>query len=211
MNELTGYWQVNLADMLEELGEDKVKAILSGFSCPLNDDVEYFLKTKAIEFARQRIAATHLVFASFQKKPVLVGYYALANKNLSIKANCLNSKLRSKMKRFGIYDEAYKCYDIAVPLIGQLGKNYQNDYNKLITGDELLKMACVRVYDVQRVMGGRLVYLECEDTEKLTDFYTRNGFVKFANRNLDGDEIGANTVRYLVQMLKYLSDEDYAS
>lgn len=30
---------------------------------------------------------------------------------------------------------------IVAPLIAQLGKNYANGYNKLITGDELLAMA----------------------------------------------------------------------
>ena len=37
------YRIVNLSVMLEELGEDAVKAILSDFSCPLNKDVEFFL------------------------------------------------------------------------------------------------------------------------------------------------------------------------
>lgn len=41
------YYQVNLQNMLEELGKDRVEAILSDFSCPLNEDVEYFLKRKA--------------------------------------------------------------------------------------------------------------------------------------------------------------------
>ena len=38
---MTEYKIVNLSAMLEELGEDAVKAILSDFSCPLNPDVEF--------------------------------------------------------------------------------------------------------------------------------------------------------------------------
>ena len=34
------YYQVNLQNMLEELGKDRVETILSGFSCPQNEDVE---------------------------------------------------------------------------------------------------------------------------------------------------------------------------
>lgn len=56
------YYQVNLQNMLEELGKDRVETILSGFSCPQNEDVEYFLKRKAILFSQQGFAKTFLVF-----------------------------------------------------------------------------------------------------------------------------------------------------
>lgn len=39
---MTGYGLVNLKEMIEEVGEDRVKEILSAFSCPLNKDVEFF-------------------------------------------------------------------------------------------------------------------------------------------------------------------------
>ncbi len=38
----THFVQINLSDLLDELGEDEVKDILSSFSCPLNADVEKF-------------------------------------------------------------------------------------------------------------------------------------------------------------------------
>lgn len=50
---MTGYRVVNLAMMIEELGEGETKRILSDFSCPLNPDVEFFILKKAIEFAKQ--------------------------------------------------------------------------------------------------------------------------------------------------------------
>lgn len=40
---MTGYRVVNLAMMIEELGEGETKRILSDFSCPLNPDVEFFM------------------------------------------------------------------------------------------------------------------------------------------------------------------------
>lgn len=70
---MTGYRVVNLAVMIEEIGEDAVKGILSNFSCPMNPDVEFFLRAKAISFAKQGWAQTHLVFASYKGKTVLVG------------------------------------------------------------------------------------------------------------------------------------------
>lgn len=205
---MEGFWQVTLKDMVEELGEAAVKEALSHFSCPLNEDVEMFLKEKAILFNRNGYAATHLVYRSYKGKPVLVGYYALANKAVSIKASTLNSKWRQRLNRYAQYDGEFKRYQIALPLIGQLGKNFANGYNKLISGDELLGIACQKIIETQSVFGGKMAYLECEDKSRLLEFYTRNGFYEFAHRNLDKDEIGHAEQRYLVQMIRYFSSKE---
>ncbi|ERJ00833.1 hypothetical protein HMPREF0262_00422 [Clostridium sp. ATCC 29733] len=93
---------------------------------------------------------------------------------------------------------------IAAPLIGQLGKNFKDNANSLITGDELLKMACDKVAQAQEIIGGKIVYLECEDKLRLMDFYDRNGFVKFGSRVLDDDEKDSIYGDHLLQMLRYL-------
>lgn len=56
------YIELNLLEMLDTYGEDKLQAVLSHFMCPQNTDVENFILSKAIGFARQRIAMTYLVF-----------------------------------------------------------------------------------------------------------------------------------------------------
>lgn len=206
MAELTGIWQANLHDMISEIGEEKTKELLSGFLCPQNLDVQYFLREKAILFAKQGFATTYLVFMSHQGNTVLVGYYALAIKAVVIKGTALNAKWRGRLRRYADYDEELKQFTIALPLIGQLGKNYENDYNRLISGDDLLQMACDKVRSLQMMASGKMAYLECEDIEPLTEFYERNGFYRFANRNLDGDERDVSKTAYLVQMLKYFSD-----
>ena len=68
----------------------------------------------------------------------------------------------------------------------------------------MLKLACDKVKFVQGEIGGRIVYLECEDKEKLIQFYSDNGFVAFGIRRLDKDEVNIIDGSYLVQMLKYL-------
>lgn len=201
---MTGYVQVNLNNMLNELGENKVKSILSDFSCPMNKDVEDFIKLKAIEFSKQGIARTHLIFASYKEAPVLVGYFALATKFFTIQKNALSNSLRAKIAKFGQYNKDLKRYIISAPLIGQLAKNYSHGYNKLITGDELLKLALDKVSNIQKEIGGKIVYLECEDNEKLINFYSDNGFVSFGKRNLDADEVDSLQGTYLIQMLKYI-------
>lgn len=204
---MTGYRVVNLAALIEEMGEDAAKSILSNFSCPLNPDVEYFLSSKAIDFAKQGWAQTHLVFASYKEKWVLVGYFALANKYIRISAAKLGksgSTLRKRISKFATYDSELKSYILSAPLIAQLGKNFTNGYNKLITGDELLEEACDKISRIQLDLGGKFAYLECEDKLCLTDFYTRNGFCDFDTRTLDPDETDKLDGEYLVQMLKYI-------
>lgn len=201
---MTGYRVVNLGALIEELGEDAAKSILSDFSCPLNADVEYFLSTKAIEFAKQGWAQTHLVFASYKEKWVLVGYFALSNKTICVPGKNLSNTLKKRISKFAAYDSNLKSYILSAPLIAQLGKNYTNGYNKLITGDELLNEACNKISRIQFELGGRFAYLECEDKPKLTDFYSKNGFCNFDTRKLDKDETDKLHGEYLVQMLKYI-------
>lgn len=199
------YIQINLNNMLDELGEDRVRDILSTFSCPMNLDIENFLKIKAIEFAKQGIARTYLIFAPHNEKPVLVGYFTLAAKFFIISKDALSKSMRKKIIKFGQYDPDTERYIISAPLIGQLGKNYSNQYDKLITGDELLKIACDKVLAIQQQIGGKVVYLECEDKPKLIKFYEENGFFIFGKRELDHDETDKLEGKYLIQMLKILS------
>ncbi len=205
---MTGYGLVNLKDMLHELGEDRTKEILAGFSCPMNKDVEFFLHCKAIEFAKQGIAQTQLVLTSYKDEPVIVGYFTLSNKVLEIPRKNVSKNLAKKVNRFAMTRDAHTSmtdnYMISAPLIGQLGKNFANGYNKLIPGDVLLKLATDKVRDIQAVLGGKFVYLECEDKEALLRFYSDNGFVIFGKRNLDRDERDMQTGQYLVQLLKFL-------
>lgn len=117
------------------------------------------------------------------------------------------SKLRSRINQFATYDSDSKSYILPAPLIAQLGKNYSNGYNNLITGDELLAEACNKIKRMQFDMGGKFAYLECEDKHKLTSFYKKNGFWEFDKRKLDKDETDKLDGDYLVQMLKYFHRE----
>lgn len=200
-----GYKIINLKDIYNNLGENRTKEILKEYKCELNNDVEYFLKEKAIEFSKQDISRTFIVMSQYQGKEVIVGYFAIANKSTTIKKFILSNTKRKKLLKYAEYDNENKGYTIALPLIGQLGKNYNNGYNKLITGDILLKFACDKIKETQDILGGRYVFLECEDNKKLKEFYEENGFECFGKRNLEKDERKRNSGEYLLQMLRDLS------
>ncbi len=200
---MEGFQKINLLDFIDEIGEEKAKSFLEIFSCPYNADVEDFFKNKAITFARQRLSSVWIVFASYKGEWCLCGYFALAQKHFHIDLKALKSNLRGRIRKFATYDKEINKYLLVAPLIGQLGKNFFSGYDKLITGDELLKIACDTVKQAQRILGGRIVYLEAEDVPALINFYERNGFYKFGQRSIDSDEKlkGKN----LIQFLKYLN------
>lgn len=153
-----GYKIINLKDIYNNLGEERTKEILSDYKCELNKDVEYFLKERAIEFSKQDYSRTYIVMSQYKDKDVIVGYFAITNKITNIKKVKLSETKRKKLLKFAIFDKESKSYNISLPLIGQLGKNYNNEYNKLITGDILLKLACDKIKEVQELLGGRFVF-----------------------------------------------------
>lgn len=203
---MAGYSILSLSDIIDEKGEDFCREILSFFSCPPNPDVEKFLtKRSAIDFAKQSIAQTFLVYVSYRGKNVLCGYFTIANKYIVVGSHSVSKTTARRLRKFAMPNISDDNLVIMAPLIAQLGKNYMNDYRKLITGDELLKMAIDKVSAAQRIIGGKVVYVECEDIDILKKFYEDNGFVIFGKRRLDKEERGEMNGSHLIQLLKYLN------
>lgn len=200
------YIQINLNEVIKGIGEDETKRILSSFSCPLNHDVEMFLHDKAIEFSKRGFAKTHLVFwlspDGLEKE--LVGYYALATKSFILTKDAIPKNLYKKLSQYGTYNTDLRKTIIPALLIGQLGKNYDNGNDCLISGGELLQLALEKVQSIQNDAGVRYAYLECEDIPALVHFYEKHGFVQFGKRALDVDESNIKG-SYLIQLLKKIS------
>lgn len=197
--------KIRLNDMISELGESEVKTILSCFVCDKNKDVQMYIRDKAIEFSKQGWAKTTLVFwvSDDEKEKHLVGYFTIASKYICVSKDAISKGLAKKMSTHGTFNAKTREYIVPAPLIAQLGKNFADGNNYLIPGDELLQMALDKVKDIQEELGGKFVYLECEDKQALVDFYERNGFTGFGKRRKDRDEIEVDG-EYLRQFLRYL-------
>jgi len=192
---------IPLQDIVEELGEDCAKEVLSEFSCPINKDVEYFLLHKAIEFNRQGLSMTHLIFDQYKGRNRLVAYFTLAPKIISCSKDFLSRSMRDRIKRFAPLVNGY--YTIPAVLLAQLSKNYTNGLDKLISGEELLSLALDVVGVVHSLVGGRIIFVECEDVRSLRKFYERNGFIYSGKRSLDGDETNIKGV-CLLQLIRWI-------
>ena len=182
-----------------ELGEDELLQILSEFSCPLNPDVERFLKYSSIEFTKKNQSVTYLVFSVADGK--LLGYFTLALKPLTVRGETVSNTVKRKLLRVSELDKKSDTYTMSAYLIAQLGKNYSEDDGKMITGAELLELAWDKIKATQYMFGGMVTFLEAENEEKLLSFYRNNRFSQFDTRQTISDTDEAHE---LVQFLRLL-------
>ena len=182
-----------------ELGEDELLQILSEFSCPMNPDVERFLKYSSIEFTKKNQSVTYLVFSVADGK--LLGYFTLALKPLTVRGETVSNTVKRKLLRVSELDKKSDTYTMSAYLIAQLGKNYSENDGKMITGAELLELAWDKIKATQYMLGGIVAFLEAENEEKLLSFYRDNRFSQFDTRQTASD---TDESHELVQLLRLL-------
>lgn len=146
-------------------------------------DVDNFLKKQAIEFDRQRLSGTHLVFSQYKNKSVLVGYFTINNKPLVFTKRMLNkcsNTLKRKLYRKGETHIGNDNLIIQGYLIAQIGKNYSEEAlaTKSVRGIDLLTLAYEMILNGANVFGGSFIWLEYEDVDRLRDFYKNFGFTE---------------------------------
>lgn len=177
------YRKVLLNDLIYKfkLSEDDINSILAEFSCPLNDDVENFVRYKAVQFEKVDLARTYLVYVIDNEDFKLCGMYSLATGHLEI-----DSKLTRNQKKifFGTTYSLGKT--IYAHLIDQLSKNFANGNDKLISGDLLIELAFERIKEKNMWSPSPVIHIDCKDEPKLKEFYEKMGFVYF-KRNEDKD------------------------
>ncbi len=184
---MNAYTTVNILDMINVIGEDRVNQILSDFSCPKNEEIENFIKKNAIDFAKRKMSITHLVMDENGK---LAAIFALTHKAVKIKDEILSSTLRKKIKRYAQLDEDTNSYMVSAFLIAQFGKNYEEREGEPVNGNSLMDDAMDILAAVQHDVGGGVVYLECEDKPQLLSFYQNdnNFFRVFGERYSEVDQ-----------------------
>lgn len=192
---------LNIREYLEnedkKLGEDKLVQLLSEFLCPLNMDVERFLKQQAIEFTKKHQAVTYLVLSLEDAE--LLGYFSITIKPLVVKAEPFSNTARRKLARFSEIDKGEQTYNLAAYLIAQLGKNFSDRARGRITGQELLEAAIRQTQILQYQAGGMVVFVETDNKEKLLSFYENYGFKRFDTRQTASGKVESHE---LIQLLR---------
>ena len=203
MLETNRYLVINIRRYLNsdnpKLGESRLLQVLSGFSCPRNPDVERFLKKSSVEFTKKNQSVTYLVFDI--NSMVLVGYFTLALKPLTVRGETVSNTVKRKLLRVSELDKNTDTYTMSAYLVAQIGKNFTGGAEEKITGEELLELAWNKIKEMQYLGGGMVTFLEAENEGKLLDFYKANRFSQFDTRQTTSDVDEPNE---LVQLLRLL-------
>lgn len=179
-----------LLNLYEIVGNTELESLASklieGFSCPRNVEIESFLKNKALDFARRKCSISYLVLDEEKR---LLGYFTLTHKNLYVNAVKLSQTRKRRLRAFAGPDDGAGLFNVSAFLIAQLGRNFAIPPEEGIKGDELLRMALTKLQEAQAIVGGGVVFLECEDEEKLLSFYQRepNCFIPIGERTALSD------------------------
>ena len=187
---------VNILDGMEELGEEALKADLSYFVSEKNPEIEEFIREKAIEFAKRKLSITYLITDATDG--VILGYFTLTHKSVILSGEGLSKTFQKKLAAFSRLDKDTGNYVVSAFLLAQLGKNYAVELDRRISGKRMMELVNNVLLDVQRRIGGGVLYLDCEDTPKLKDFYSRENFKEFADRFSSEDE------RKYIQFMRFL-------
>ena len=173
--------------------------VLSGFSCPKNQDVANFFKEeRGGIYQKESVSYIPCVFRGKQGNAWI--FYPCIKAVVS-QGETVSRTTKRKLLRISELDEKSDTYTMSAYLIAQLGKNYTNGANEKITGKELVELAWTVIEDAQYMLGGIVTFLEAENEEKLLSFYRDNRFSQFDTRQTASDTEESHE---LVQLLRLL-------
>lgn len=190
------YTIMNILDLLDSVGSEEVQKGLSYFFCPLNQEIENFLQKNAIDFSRKKLSITYLLLDNLDG--AILGYFTLAHKAIEIRNENMSNTTLRKLSSHARLDTDANSFTASAFLLAQIGKNYGVEHGRRITGHELIGYANDIMADIQHRIGGGIIYLDCEDKQKLKNFYINaNHYKIFGERYSNSDGI-----RYL-QMIRF--------
>ncbi|MBR0167515.1 MAG: hypothetical protein IJQ08_02480 [Synergistaceae bacterium] len=170
----------NILDSVDLLGEENLRVELSRFVSAKNPEIEEFIKEKAIGFAKGKLSITYIL--NDMEDGAMLGYFTLTHKSLMVSGERLSKTTQKRLMRYARFDIETGNYVASAFLLAQFGKNYGVDKGKRISGSEMMKYVNVVLLDVQRRIGGGIMYLDCEDKGKLKEFYEGENFKKSGER-----------------------------
>lgn len=180
-----------------DVNEEQLKEIINSFSSPVNPDVERFLHRNSIMFTKKKQSISYMV----SQNGHLVGYFALAIKPVTFRSEVLSNSAKKVIERVSKYDAATGEYNASGYLIAQLGKNFRLAKELQISGADLLNIAINTIQLAQNIVGGTIVFLECENHKKLLDFYELNGFRAFSSRTVGNTNTETQVLNQLYRLI----------
>lgn len=172
--------EISLSTLIEKIGEDTTKKVLSDFVCKDNLEVEDYIRNKAMKHEKHGISKTVLVIDT--KTNAIVGFYSVTTKSF-----ILNEKMNSTAKKRLFGTSQTNGNIIPAILIGQLGKN--ENVKSDFTGKMLMDFIFLYIKRMSDLTPSVIVYVEHDGREKLVKYYESVGFKPF-KREKEESECG---------------------
>lgn len=187
---------INITDLLSSVGEYEVRIALADFECSKNPEIENFLRQNAIDFAKRKISVTHLIL---DDEGQIVAYFTLTHKPANISAESLSKAAIKTLSRYAVLDKDSNSFNISAFLVAQFGKNSAYDGTESVSGNQMMDYCFEILEDVQKQVGGGIVFLECEDKKQLLDFYQNEN----NNFRIYGERFSETDKTKYIQLLKF--------
>lgn len=139
-----------------------------------NDDMLDYLKSKAITTELTHKSRNFIIIDQevSEDKFEILGFFTLTLKIINVQELDENSK-----KSFVLSGKSTKHLDyIPGLLIAQFGRNLS--FNK-ITGRQVMELVVEKIQLAQSVLGGKMVYLDSVNEDKVISFYKSFGFIEY--------------------------------
>ena len=158
--------------MLEDIDTEKVQNLLSSYKAARDSATEAFLRHKAIEMELRDLCRTYLAVSNDMR---ILGFVSVGIKCLSVpERNQLSGKVLKSMN-IEAGSGVAQSY-----LLGQLSRSEDSPKG---LGRELLDVAFEKLDSAKRLVGCRMVRLDCHD--ELIPYYQAHGF-RLITRNVEG-------------------------
>ena len=153
------------------MGDTVIESYVANFYCSKDHNIEDFLKRKALLFEKLGKSRTFLVAdEGFD----IVGYFSLALSILDI-PQILSNRKRKNLDGLSAKRKGELVEKIPSILIGQLAKN--DLYREKFSGNGLLEICLSKILEGQKILGGRIIMVECKKRPELINFYEQADFI----------------------------------
>lgn len=139
--------------------------MLGSFKCERNEDIEGYLKQKAILHEKHNISRTYLILDESNN---ILAYFTIAVKPMKID----DISIKNRKEVAGYLQQS--AVNITGYLLGQFGKN--DKFASKITGEIMWNYAYNIILRCHVNIGLRFVFLECGNYEHLICSYENMGF-----------------------------------
>ncbi len=194
--------EYNIQTLDELLGMNNGEQYFTLFAdsfCSINPDVEYFIKAKAVQSSRLKTSVTYLISKDVSESEIdFVGYFTLASKILRVPEQGLSNSEKKLLRLYSHFDETNNTYNCPAVLIAQFGRNF-NKSSESIKGQAMMDIVIAQIETIQSLVGGKTVFLECENNSKLISFYESQSF-----KLLDSPSHFSMNNKELLQMYRIL-------